>query len=398
MQNKVLAILILLFFSAVQLTAQSDTLAFSILKKTKSAIESIKTMRYDVDYYAYYEDNEGNEHKKAKVQIKRVPDDLQFLIQDSLAAFSDNGLLYQKIIWKDSTLTFMTKEQSKKYTIGAKRDYTIEAYSYINRLSAYYLGILHEPVQEVVFDSKPCYKLVFYKDFIHRVDTNRIFYTYFIDKATFLLIKEEWYAKYAGQKEVRELYNIDINPNLSDAIFDVHLNLPSYISVKPYVEPSNIFGDSVRIMVAEPSKPFLSPNTPSPDWALQDIKGNTIRSKDLKGKVVLIDFWFIACDPCKKAIPSLKQLYADYKDKGLVVLGFNTLDLSTFKIQAYKTQYAIDYPLVLCTENVTKSFRVEAFPTFCLLDKEGKIVENHEGFSLESSSKLSEKIKALLTF
>jgi thiol-disulfide isomerase/thioredoxin len=253
-------------------------------------------------------------------------------------------------------------------------------------------------VQEVVFDSKPCYKLVFYKDFIHRVDTNRIFYTYFIDKATFLLIKEEWYAKYAGQKEVRELYNIDINPNLSDAIFDVHLNLPSYISVKPYVEPSNIFGDSVRIMVAEPSKPFLSPNTPSPDWALQDIKGNTIRSKDLKGKVVLIDFWFIACDPCKKAIPSLKQLYADYKDKGLVVLGFNTLDLSTFKIQAYKTQYAIDYPLVLCTENVTKSFRVEAFPTFCLLDKEGKIVENHEGFSLESSSKLSEKIKALLTF
>ena len=110
----------------------------------------------------------------------------------------------------------------------------------------------------------------------------------------------------------------------------------------------------------------------------------------------MIDFWFLACDPCKKAIPSLKQLYADYKDKGLVVLGFNILDLSVSRIQAYKTQYAIDYPLVLCTEKVTKIFKVEAAPTFYLIDKEGKVVDRYEGFSYEKLTKLSEKVKVLL--
>jgi hypothetical protein len=59
MQTKILVFLLLLFFSSVQLTAQGNMLAYSILKKTKEAIENIKTMRYGVDYNAYSDDKEG---------------------------------------------------------------------------------------------------------------------------------------------------------------------------------------------------------------------------------------------------------------------------------------------------------------------------------------------------
>lgn len=380
----------------LQMTAQTDTLAFNILQKSKAAIEQIKTLRYDAEYHFIAADNADNEHKTAKAAIKRVPKDILFLLKDSSASFSDDGVLYQKFIWKDSAMTFMTKEQSRRYVIKAKRDYTIEAYSDVEKLNLYILGQLNEPVSDVVFDNKRCYKLVFYNTRMRQnrdqLESNTIVNIYYIDKATFLPIRHELQNPQYKQTFVWALNNIEINPNLPDALFDLRLSLPSYASVKPFVM------DSVRMLVRtdDINKPLLKEHSKAPDWSVKDILGNTLRAADLKGKVILIDFWFINCGPCKKAVPFLNQLYADYKDKGLVVLGFNILDLKIEKYEAYQKENAVNYPLALCPESITNDFRVQAAPTLYLIDKEGNVVDNSEGFSQEIFSKWTEKIKALL--
>lgn len=396
MKNKTALISLCLCLGILKMTAQTDSLALNILQKSKAAIEQIKTLRYDAAYHFIIADNKGNEHKTAKAAIKRVPKDILFLLQDSTASFSDDGVLYQKLIWKDSTMTFMTKEQSLRYVIKAKRDYTIDAYSDTNRLNMSNLGKLSEPISDVVFDNKRCYKLVFSNTRIRQIRNQQDITTtvniYYIEKASFLPIRHELQGISYGQTFIYELHNIEINPNLPDTLFDLRLSLPSYISVKPFVT------DSVRVLVRnnDSNKPLLTEHTKAPDWSVKDILGNTIRSSDLKGKVVLIDFWFINCGPCKKAIPFLNQLYADYKDKGLVVLGFNFLDLKIEKYEAYQKENAVNYPLVLCPESVTNNFRVQAAPTLYLIDKEGNIVHCSEGFSQETFAKLAEKIKALL--
>ena len=105
---------------------------------------------------------------------------------------------------------------------------------------------------------------------------------------------------------------------------------------------------------------------------------------ELKGKVVLIDFWTYSCINCLRTIPYLKNWYQDYKDKGFVIIGVHTpefvfeMDLENVKKAVY--DLGIEYPVALDNHYATwNAYHNEYWPAHFLIDQEGVIRMEHFG-------------------
>lgn len=119
-----------------------------------------------------------------------------------------------------------------------------------------------------------------------------------------------------------------------------------------------------------------------PDFSVEALHGHKISSADLRGKVVLIDFWATWCQPCKKEMPGYQKLLDRYGSRGFVVVGFK---LDTMKDTEDPLQFArkigVRYPLVIATENLKQKFGgIEGLPTTMLYDRQGILRKKTIGF------------------
>jgi peroxiredoxin len=109
------------------------------------------------------------------------------------------------------------------------------------------------------------------------------------------------------------------------------------------------------------------------DFTLSDLQGNPWHLRDLKGKVVLVNFWATWCPPCRKEMPDLQALYDRYKDQGFVVVSIS--DEEAAKVQPFIAEQKITYPVLLDPgRKVTDLFQVEGIPKSFVYDREGKLV------------------------
>lgn len=115
------------------------------------------------------------------------------------------------------------------------------------------------------------------------------------------------------------------------------------------------------------------------DFELKLLDGKQQKLSDLKGKVVLLNFWFAACKPCEVEVPSLNQLLADYGDKGVVVLAAG-LD-NEEKTKAFAEKKGVNFKIAPNAKNVADQYEVQTYPTTFLIDTEGVIREVFMGAS-----------------
>lgn len=124
--------------------------------------------------------------------------------------------------------------------------------------------------------------------------------------------------------------------------------------------------------------------TQAPAFTLKQVKGEgLITLADYKGKVVLVDFWTTWCPPCRRQMPLLQSLHDDpkYKDK-LVVLSVNADEhdeVRERKVKLYLKHLKLTMPAVYADPTIMKSYRVNAFPTMILIDRQGKVIEFMRG-------------------
>lgn len=107
-------------------------------------------------------------------------------------------------------------------------------------------------------------------------------------------------------------------------------------------------------------------------FSLKDLNGKQWRLSNLRGKVVLVNFWATWCPPCRKEIPDLQGLYGRFQSKGLVILGIT--DEPREKVMPFLAKYPMDYPVLLDPEGSTgKAFRVDSLPKNLVYDREGRL-------------------------
>ncbi len=139
-------------------------------------------------------------------------------------------------------------------------------------------------------------------------------------------------------------------------------------------------------------EPFLGS---APDFSLMSFEGREITLSQLKGKVVLLDFWATWCGPCKESIPYLIQLYKNYRESGFELVGMNIDKGDREAIRRFVMSMDIPYPVVSAPEDVVRSYRVTGIPATFLIDREGKIREKVVGFSSAIARQLNTKVADL---
>ncbi len=114
---------------------------------------------------------------------------------------------------------------------------------------------------------------------------------------------------------------------------------------------------------------------PAPDFTLPTLSGAPIRLSDLRGKVVLLNFWVTWCRSCRAEMPTLDALYQQYKDRGLEVLAVNLDTAPIAKIQAFVGDAGVSLRVGLDPSSSTaRTYRVLGLPTTYLIDRAGNVV------------------------
>lgn len=132
------------------------------------------------------------------------------------------------------------------------------------------------------------------------------------------------------------------------------------------------------------------------DFTLSSNTGKNIRLSDLKGKVVMINFWASWCGPCRQEFPLLDDMYKRYQPAGFELLGVN---IEPKKKDADKLlkQIPVTFPILYDTEQkVSELYDVSAMPTTILIDKNGKMRYLAKGYKPGYEKDYKEQVKALL--
>src|SRR5882757_4279741 len=109
-----------------------------------------------------------------------------------------------------------------------------------------------------------------------------------------------------------------------------------------------------------------------PEFVLHDLAEKEWKFSDLRGKVVLVNFWATWCPPCRKEMPDLESLYERFQSKGLVVLAIS--DEEAAKVAPFTRERGVTFPVLLDPgRKVHKAFIVEGIPHSFVYDREGKL-------------------------
>jgi thiol-disulfide isomerase/thioredoxin len=133
-----------------------------------------------------------------------------------------------------------------------------------------------------------------------------------------------------------------------------------------------------------------------PEFLVNDLRGKELSSADLKGKVVLVDFWATWCQPCKKEMPGYQKLLDLYGKRGLAVVGFKFDTMAdTEDPLLFARRIGVRYPLAVVSEELREKFGgIEGLPTIMLYDRRGILRNKIVGF--EYTSVIESKLKLLL--
>lgn len=133
---------------------------------------------------------------------------------------------------------------------------------------------------------------------------------------------------------------------------------------------------------------------PAPDILISPTGGVPIHLSELKGKVVIIDFWATWCPPCRFGLPMVSEVASKYKDKGVVFYAIGDGSINQEKL--YLEQRKIDAIPASSNAEAFEAFMVQAIPETIVIDKEGVVKSVHIGLSQNEKEELTSEIEAAL--
>jgi cytochrome c biogenesis protein CcmG/thiol:disulfide interchange protein DsbE len=112
---------------------------------------------------------------------------------------------------------------------------------------------------------------------------------------------------------------------------------------------------------------------PAPDFSLTTFESQTITLSELKGQVVIINFWASWCPPCREEAPYLEATWRKYKGRGVIFLGVDYVDAKPNAL-AYLAEFDITYPNGPdIAQRIAKAYRIKGVPETFYVDKTGRL-------------------------
>jgi thiol-disulfide isomerase/thioredoxin len=220
------------------------------------------------------------------------------------------------------------------------------------------------------------------------MDGNGYTFTFYLDATTHRIVK-------CVQAITRQQFTI------SETVTDVKVNQPIDPTVFQYTPPPQ-----AKLGVEMSALAGMYEGKPALDFKLKTHDGKDISLAELRGKVVVVDFWASWCGPCKQVMPIIQEIYEKYGDKGVVVLAVDTWDAKAdcdqfLKDNSNYTMSVLMDPAEKSTDAsvATKLYGVHGIPTTLIIDKEGVVrtyaIGSHErSFYMDALKKLGIEVAA----
>ncbi len=134
----------------------------------------------------------------------------------------------------------------------------------------------------------------------------------------------------------------------------------------------------------------------APNFTLKSNSGKNIKLSELRGQVVLINFWASWCGPCRQEMPELNKLYSKYKKLGFTILGVNVEEDNTDALKIIKND-KISFPILFDSENkVSRLYNVTGMPTTVLVARDGTMRYLHRAYKPGDINKYKKWVKELI--
>ena len=380
----------------------------TVIRKSREKCQSIQGGHYVMERKMKHMDDKDTNYYRNTCDFRKLPDDTIFgkafsMVNEPQGHPEWNGhFLYtgNELVYLNDTATILSCAQWA-YVIKSRG----HNFNFFSPLTArtYFIPSLEKwiadtngdyliSLSETHLDHKPCYLVnILVKqsgepDPYFGIICLRYEINVWIDKSDYLPIQfSQAFDNIDGPDTVsqyEELKLVSFDPRIDES----KLTLES-------IPDNMVQRDYVPYKAPEP----LTEGTPAPDWSLPTMAGGTVRLADLRGKIVLVDFFYKSCAPCCAALPILQSLHEKFKDRGVVVVGIDPYDdPAKDEMATFLSKRGITYMVLFSDHELSKAYRVHAFPTLFILDRDGKIVETHIGFSKEMGTELEEQLQKML--
>ncbi len=142
--------------------------------------------------------------------------------------------------------------------------------------------------------------------------------------------------------------------------------------------------------------PKTEPVKPAPDFTLKSMTGENVRLSELRGQVVMINFWASWCGPCRQEMPYLEALYQRYNALGFELLGVN-VEQDVDDARRWLSDTPVSFPVLLDPQNeLTAMYQVKAMPSTILVDRDGNMRHLHKGYKPGDENTYQDLVRSLI--
>jgi peroxiredoxin len=161
---------------------------------------------------------------------------------------------------------------------------------------------------------------------------------------------------------------IERSDDARDALRDLHARADDDAPFQPWFDA----------LIAETRAARTGGLPQAPDFNLTSIDGETLSLSALRGKAVVLNFWFIGCAPCRVEMPALNRLVEAYEGRDVVFIGIAFDDADA--LRAFRDEHEFNYTIVSDPDAAMSAlYGAKAYPTHVVIDRQGRIISQFAG-------------------